>query len=324
MSIMLARPVTTSASIAVFFGVLWMASAEVAQDRADVAQDRPAGMAASKAELLAMTPLWKGERYADGRPKFPDHLLQRMKAVSIEDAWELLRKYGYHNQFEGGWKILHKDKPFVGRALTAAYLPSRPDLDEHILRIGKAEARIGRPNSWPIDMLQKGDVYVADGFGKVIDGTLMGDNLGTAIYARSGTGVVFHAGARDLEGLLRIDGFNAFVRDWDPSEIKGMVLTSINRPIRIGRAVVLPGDVILAKREGVLAIPVHLAEEVVVTGEIIAIKDEFGHLRLRERVYTPGQIDSPWTNEIKADFFRWYKARKNNPSIPLEEIEKHL
>ncbi|HMF13667.1 MAG TPA: hypothetical protein VKE94_15220, partial [Gemmataceae bacterium] len=139
MSGMLARSVTTSASIAVFFSVVWMASS-------DVAQDRPAAIiAASKAELLAMTPLWKGERYADGRPKFPDDLLQRMKAVSIEDAWELLRKYGYHNQFEGGWKILRKDKPLVGRALTAAYLPSRPDLDEHILRTGKAEARIGRP-----------------------------------------------------------------------------------------------------------------------------------------------------------------------------------
>jgi hypothetical protein len=103
-----------------------------------------------------------------------------------------------------------------------------------------------------------------------------------------------------------------------------MVLSSINRPIRIGRAVVMPGDVILAKREGVLAIPVHLAEEIVVTGEIIAIKDEFGHLRLREQVYTPGQIDSKWTEAIKADFFNWYKSRKNNPPIPLKEIERHL
>jgi regulator of RNase E activity RraA len=208
--------------------------------------------------------------------------------------------------------------------LTAAYLPSRPDLIEHVKRVGAAEGRIGRPNSWPIDVLQKGDVYIADGFGKVTDGTLMGDNLGTAIYAKSGNGVVFYAAARDRDGLLKITGFNAFVRDWDPSEIKGMVLSSINRPIRIGRAIVLPGDVVLAKRTGVITIPAHLAEEVVVSAEVMHLKDEFGHMRLREGVYTPGQIDTRWTEAIKADFYNWLKNRKNNPPIPLSVIEKYL
>ncbi len=288
------------------------------------AQERPSGIAASKGELLALTPKWKGDRYPDGRPKVPDALLDRMKAVTIDEAWEVLRDHGYDNQFEGGWKILHPDQPLVGRALTVAYLPSRPDLVEHITRLGKEEGRIGRPNSWPIDMLQKGDIYIADGFGKVIDGTLMGDNLGTAIFAKSGNGVVFHAAARDLDGLLKIKGFNAFVRDWDPSEIKGMVLSSINRPIHIGRAVVLPGDVVLAKRTGVIVIPAHLAEEVVVRAEVMHIKDEFGHQRLREGVYTPGQIDSRWTEAIKADFYQWLKNRKNNPPIPLSVIEKYL
>ena len=305
------------AALAALMG--WLATAAAA-----TAQDRPSVVAASKADVLAMTTQWKGERSSDGRPKVSDDLLKRMRAVSTEDAWEILRKHGYDNQFEGGWKMLNPDEAFVGRALTAAYLPSRPDLQDHITRAGQSEGRIGRPNSWPIDMLQKGDVYVADGFGKVIDGTLIGDNLGNAIFARTGTGVVFYAAARDLEGLRRIKGFNALVRDWDPSEIKGMVLSSINRPVRIGRAVVLPGDVVLARRIGVVFIPAPLAEEVVATGEIIAIKDEFGHMRLREGKYTPGQIDARWTDEIKADFFQWYKSRKNNPPIPLAEIEKHL
>jgi 4-hydroxy-4-methyl-2-oxoglutarate aldolase len=291
---------------------------------ADVMQDQPGGMAASRAELVALTPLWKGDRFADGRPRFPDALLERLKAVKIAHAWAVLRGHGFHYQFDGGWKMLHPEKSFVGRALTAAYLPSRPDLEEHVLRVGKAEKRIGRPNSWPIDMLQKGDVYVADGFGKVIDGTLIGDNLGVAIFTRTGNGVVFDAGARKREGLLQIEGFNALVRDWDPSEIKGVLLSSINRPIRIGRAIVLPGDVIMAKYEGMLAIPVHLAEEVVTTGEVLLIKDEFAHMRMREHRYTPGQIDSPWSQEMKADFFQWYKTRKNNPPTPLSVIEKLL
>ena len=288
------------------------------------APDRQSGIAASKADLLALTPLWRGERYPDGRPKAPAELLRRLKAISIEEAWDVLRQRGYDNQFASGWQMIHPDQPFVGRALTAAYLPGRPDLVDHVMRTGKAEARIGPSNSWPIDMLQQGDVYIADGCGKVADGTLIGDNLGNAIYAKTQTGVVFDAGARDLDGLKKIEGFNAFVRGWDPSFLKNMVLSSINRPIRIGVVTVLPGDVILARREGVIVIPPHLVEEVVVTAEIIALKDEFGHLRLRAGIYTPGQIDVPWTAPIKADFFQWLDSRPEKPPIPKSEIEKHL
>jgi regulator of RNase E activity RraA len=289
-----------------------------------MAQEPPGGIAASMAEQLAMTSAWTGERTSDGRPKVADDLLARMKSVKIEEAWDVLRQRGYENQFVGGWQMIHPDRPFVGRALTAAYLPSRPDLVERIMKAGKAEGRIGPSNSWPIDMLKRGDVYIADGFGKVADGTLIGDNLGNSIFAKTGTGEVFDAGARDLDGLKEIEGFNACVRGWDPSFLKNVVLSSINRPIRIGPVTVLPGDVILARREGVIIIPAQLAEEVVVTAEIVALKDEFGHLRLKEGVYTPGQIDVPWTAPIKADFFKWLQDRPNRPPIPIERIEKQL
>jgi 4-hydroxy-4-methyl-2-oxoglutarate aldolase len=124
--------------------------------------------------------------------------------------------------------------------------------------------------------------------------------------------------------LKQIEGFNAYVRGWDPSFMKNMILSAINRPIRIGGVTVLPGDVILAKNEGVVVIPAHLAEKVVVTSEIVALKDEFGHERLRSGVYTPGQIDVPWTDPIKADFFKWLEARPNKPPIPKEQIDKQL
>jgi regulator of RNase E activity RraA len=305
-------------------GALALALAQEPAAPVAAAAERPSGIAAAKADVLAMTGQWKGDRAPDGRPKVPADLLRRMKSVSIEQAWEVLRKHGYENQFVGGWQILRPDEPLVGRALTAAYLPGRPDLVERITQTGKREGRIGPSNSWPIDMLQLGDLYIADGFGKVVDGTLIGDNLGNAIYARSHTGVVFDAGARDIDGLKQIEGFNAFVRGWDPSFLRNSVLTSINRPIRIGTSTVLPGDVILARREGVIAIPPQLAEEVVITAEIIALKDEFGHARLREGVYTPGQIDVPWTEPIKADFFNWLRARPSRPPISDQEIAKQL
>ena len=279
---------------------------------------------ASPDRVSFYTAEWKGERYPDGRPLVPDDILKRMQRVSIEEAWGVLRDRGYHNKFAGDWKMIRDDVPVIGRALTVQYLPDSPELARRMLDRGHAEGRSGAMNSWPIDMLQKGDVYVADGFGKVAWGTLIGDNLGNSIFAKSGNGVVFDGSLRDLEGLSEIKGFNAFVRGWHPSYIQDMMLGGINIPIRIGEAVVLPGDVVLARREGVLFIPPHLAREVVETAEIVALRDAFGHQRLREGTYTPGQIDSRWTEAIQRDFYGWLEANIDRLPVPRARIKEIL
>ena len=274
--------------------------------------------------LIKYTSQWEGERYDDGRPKVPERLLERAKNISIEEAWGALRNEGYENQFEGGWKMIHEDVPIVGRALTAQYMPARPDMAEAIEQQGKEDDRIGSSNSWPIDELQMGDVYVADGYGKIVDGTLIGDNLGNSIYAKSGNGVIFDGSLRDLGGLEAIEGFNAFVRGWDPSFIKDMMLSGLNAPIRIGRATVLPGDVVLAKREGVIFIPAHLAEKVITNAEFVALRDQFGHQMLREGKYTPGQIDTRWTDEIKQNFLAWIDENPDKLPMTREELDEFL
>lgn len=275
-------------------------------------------------QLVFLTPLWTGERFEDGRPKVADDVLKRMKSVTIEEAWGVLRNEGYHNQFEGGWQPLHDDVPVVGRALTVQYMPNRPDVSDQIKKKGKEDGQIGNTNSWPIDMLVEGDVYVADGFGKIVDGTLIGDNLGNSIYAKSKTGVVFNASSRDMEGLSEIEGFNAFVRGWHPSFLTEVMLLSINSPIRMGAATVLPGDVVLAKKEGVVFIPAHLAEKVVVTSEVVRLRDLFGITRLKEGRYTPGQIDSKWSDAIEKDFSGWLKDHIDDLPVPREQIQELL
>ena len=278
----------------------------------------------SKEETIFLTPLWEGERFSDGRPKVADDILERMKSVSIEEAWGVLRNEGYHNQFEGGWKPLHDDVPIVGRALTAQYMPNRPDVADQIKKKGKADGRVGNTNSWPIDMLVNGDVYVADCFGKIVDGTLIGDNLGNAIFAKSKTGVVFNASSRDMEGLSKIEGFNAFVRDWHPSFLTEVMLLSLNTPIRIGAATVLPGDIVLAKKEGVIFIPAHLAEKIVVTSEVVRLRDLFGITRLKEGKYSPGQIDNKWSDDIERDFSKWLNDHIDELPVPKEQIQELL
>src|SRR6478752_762549 len=86
----------------------------------------------SREQIVFLTAEWKGERFPDGRPKVPDSIVSRMKQVSIEEAWEVLRTHNYANQFEGGWQMVHDDVPVVGRALTAHYLPARAELATRI------------------------------------------------------------------------------------------------------------------------------------------------------------------------------------------------
>ena len=278
----------------------------------------------SKEELIFLTSEWKGERFPDGRPKIPDDLVNRARNIGIEEAWNVLRNEGYNNQFERNWKTVNDDVKVVGRVLTAQFMPSRPDVEKNIKERGKQEGRVGNTNSWPIDMLTKGDVYVADCFGKIAQGTLIGDNLGNSIFAKSGNGVIFDGGARDLAGLKEIKGFNAFVRDFDPSYLEGVVLMGLNTPIRIGNAIVLPGDLVISEKEGVLFIPPQLAEKVIAISEFIALKDKFGHAMLKSGRYSPGQIDSQWTDKIKDDFMKWLDQNPNEVKISRAQLDEFM
>lgn len=276
--------------------------------------------------VKALTAEWKGERFPDGRPKVSDAILERLKNISIEEAWGVLRNKGFLNQYEGDWTIINPDEAMTGRVVTAQYIPLRPDLEKLVKEQGIAEDRAqkGGTNSWPIDILTTGDVYVADAYGKIADGTLIGDNLGNSIYAKSQRGVIFYGSVRDQEGISEIKGFNGWIKGSDPSYIQQMMLTTINAPIRVGRATVLPGDVVLAKKYGVIFIPAYLVEDLVLTSEVTALRDEFGHLRLREKKYLAGEIDSEWSEEIKKDFLNWLNNYPGKLPMSKEELDKYM
>jgi regulator of RNase E activity RraA len=275
----------------------------------------------SKEELLFLTSEWKGERFADGRPKIPDSLLVRAKYIMIDDAWTVLKNEGYINQFEGNWKSLN-DTAMTGRAVTAMYMPSRPDVEKNIKERGARQGRKGNTNSWPIDILTKGDLYVADAFGKISGGPIMGATLANSIYSKSGNGVVFDGSARDLQEIKNIKGFNAFVRDFHPSFTEEMVLMGLNTPIRIGKVMVLPGDLVIATSEGVLFVPAHMAEQVVSTAEFVIRKDQFGFEMVRSGKYSTGEIDSQWNDEIKTEFLKWLEKHPELGKMSRAELDK--
>ncbi len=275
--------------------------------------------------MIEYTPDWDGERFQDGRPRVPDDILERLKRVTITQAWGIVRGDGYSHQYEGGWQCTHPGQTLVGRAVTAVYMPRRPAMRTVMEEKGAKQGCVGDQISWPIDMLVSGDVYVADVYGKVDEGPIIGDNLATAIYANSGNGVVFDGSLRDLEGIEEMAEFTSFVRGWHPSYASPTImLLGVNTAIRIGQATVMPGDVVLGKREGVVFIPPHLAEKVVKTSELIRLRDLFGMQRLRESIYTPGQIDDRWTDGIEADFSRWLEDHLDELPVPRDAIQELL
>lgn len=282
----------------------------------------------TRAELLALTPEWKGARFADGRPKVSDTLLLRMKQVSVEEAWAVLKSAGYGYQVAETWQVLQPDSVLVGRAVTATFMPARPDVWKAIDSLGKQQGKRGQ-NTWPVDLLVKGDVYVADQFGAHRNGPTIGDNVGNAIFARSGNGIVYDGALRDIEGLKEIQGFTAFYSSYDPSyhnppgDLNTMI-TAINRPTRIRTVTVMPGDVVLGKLGVVVFVPPHLAEKVCTTSEIVRLRDMFGHQRLREGTYTAGQIDTRWTDAIEKDFSRWVNDHINELPVPKATIQQFL
>ena len=286
------------------------------------------GQQISKEELIFLTPEWKGERFEDGRPKVSDALLKRMKSVSVEEAWAVMKNEGYGYQIAEDWKLINPDSVLVGRAVTATFMPGRPDVWKAIDDRGKAQGKRGQ-NTWPVDILVKGDVYVADQFGADKDGPTIGDNVGNAIYAKTGNGIVYDGALRDVEGLMDIGGFTSYYTSYDasyhnPSGDLNTMLIGINQPTRIRTVTVMPGDVVLGKMGVVTFIPPHLAEKVVTTSEVVSLRDMFGHLRIKDGVYTAGQIDTRWADDIEKDFSKWLNEHIDDLPVSKEQIQEIL
>jgi regulator of RNase E activity RraA len=258
-------------------------------------------------QVIDLTPTWEGERSDDGRPLVAVDDLAALAEATAEHAWTILDRNGYPRQYVGGWTQSSPGRSFVGRAVTCSFVPARPDHHEAVVRDGRQHGfTVGeRQNTWVIESLTEGDCLVADIFGKVFNGTVVGDNLGTAVATRTGVGAVIDGGVRDLTGLRELEA-NFYFRDTDPSPIREVVLSSMNAAVMIGGATVLPGDVVLGTELGVTFIPPQLVAEIAEVSRRTNHRDRFGKQRLAERVYTTTEIDTgTWPDHIEADYQEW-------------------
>lgn len=279
----------------------------------------------TKEEMIKYTPLWKGERFPDGRPKVPDDIIDRMKYVSITEVWEEFRGPGgelsrvmssanrpydrpyktqYYSQYYGGFKQIDDKVTVCGRAYTIQFMPYRPDVNDAIQKQGDKDGR-GRQFSWGVDQLQKGDVYVANVCEGLHDISSVGDNVANTMFARSGNGGIIRGTVRDLEGILELEGFNLFVRDFRPQSISSAMVIGMNNPIQIGYVTVMPGDVVLGKREGVVFIPPHLALRIVEASERVRLNDKFAHIGVQQGRFTANEADGHFSDAMNKEFNQW-------------------
>lgn len=256
------------------------------------------------------------ERFADGRPKVPDALMERARGLSSEEIFSVLPRKGFGNQFEDGFEVLHPGTKLVGRAFTVQFMPLRPDI-ESAMEARATTAGTGRlSNQLAIDMLQPGDVLVVDLFGKREEGTIVGDNLFYYVMkATNSGGLVVDGAIRDLEGIAQM-GMPAYFRHAHPTAIGNVMLTGINIPVRIGNVTVMPGDLVVGDREGVYFIPPALVSEVLDNADRIHIHDEWTRKKFDEGKYKSSEIyGSPKDPALKKEYDEYLKKR-------LEEIRR--
>ena len=286
----------------------------------------------NREDIIALTPKWTGERLPDGRPKVPDKYLDALYGMTLEELWKPIFVQGYEHQFIA-MKSLHPEFKedgslnckLVGRAMTAAYVPTRTDYYEATCDIAAAQGYSGTPNQWVIDQLSSRDVLVVDMFDKIYKGTFVGGNLTTAIKSKTGTGgAVIWGGIRDVEQMQQVEGVQVYYRGIDPTPIRDFAMLGLNTPVRLGTgrdaAICLPGDVVFGCGGGVLFIPPHLVKGVVEGGRKTQVKYLFGFRMISENRFTTAQIDkNTWTEEMLDLLLKF--IQENPEGEPYRDID---
>ena len=291
-------------SIKAGFGFLILAAGSLAPAHGQVFR-------LSREQLIHYTSKSPYDRFADGRPKVDDKMLERVKGLSLEEAWNILLSKGYRHQFAGwDFQVLHPGKKLVGRAVTAQYLPVRPDLFDVVEADAKERGMPSGQNQKVIDLLEVNDVPVIDLMGATPGHNFGGDNLQAAIYGRTHTGAVIDGTIRDIEGISEMPTQIFFKRS-HPAAVADVEVVGINIPVKVGEAVVMPGDVVLGNDEGVIFIPPHLVKEIVEKADLVHIHDEWTKEKFLTGKYKASELygGPPLTPELQREYDAYVKKR---------------
>ena len=183
--------------------------------------------------------------------------------VSTASACQLLIKLGWRNAHMLGLRPLQPlglGHRLVGRARTCRYLMRRGPEGEPDPAARRRSAEIVL-----IESIEPGDLFCVDALGVTTAG-IIGDILSARLKARGAVAAAIHGAVRDAPFIAEV-GLPVFAATTHPSHSgRDLVAVDFDRPIDMAGAQVLPGDIILADDEGLLAMPLDLAEYVAAHG----------------------------------------------------------
>lgn len=262
----------------------------------------------SRDEMVRFTSQNPYERFPDGRPKVPDNLLEQLKDASSEEF--IGAGSGGSRHYADGFQVLSPGKKLIGRAFTLQLMPIRSEVADVQQADWKAKGNdLPLRHQTAIDMLQPGDVFVVDAGGDIDAGGIIGDNLAYYIWKKTGAGFVIDGAIRDLEAVAPI-GMPGYFRAAVPPAIRGLMVTGINVPVRIGKVTVMPGDVVVGDREGVNFIPPHQVQRFIDSARIVRIHDEWTKKKFDEGKYKSSDIyGRPRDPELIKEYEEYLKQK---------------
>jgi 4-hydroxy-4-methyl-2-oxoglutarate aldolase len=294
----------------VFVSLLFLPALAGAQAAATASAPVPVNRAARDTWTPVMEVL-KAER-----SPVTDAQLQRLRELPLEAVWGSLQGKGYRLVFEGNFQLTQPSPKVVGRAVTMRYLPVRPDLMKAVQALATEGDWDYQYNVRAGEDLRPGDVVVVELGGMVDRATFLGDVTGLGMAAAGAVGVVVDGGIRDLSEFIPMKELPIWYRGAHASAMADQVGAQWNGPVRIGSITVLPGDVIVADAEGVLAFPPQLAAEVIKDAENTVYTENFKREMMRTRKYRSRDIYPKLSPELEAKFEEWKKTHAVEGVVP--------
>lgn len=183
--------------------------------------------------------------------------------VSTASACQMLVQQGWRNTYMQGLLPLESlglGTRLVGRARTCRYLMRRGPEGQHDPAKRRTSAEIVL-----IESIEPGDVFCVDALGVPTAG-IIGDILATRLMYRGALAAVINGAVRDTPYLKSV-GLPVFTGYAHPSASgRDVVAVDYDVPCNMAGVYLIPGDIILADDEGVLAMPLDLAEYVAAHG----------------------------------------------------------
>lgn len=182
-------------------------------------------------------------------------LFGKLMTVGLEAAWSAVTQEGFPQCFINELTPLHMDRRLVGRARTVRYLPNRKDLREKIYAAGP------QLNYRSAEEAEPGDVLVFDAGGER-HSTVSGAMVTTRFLVRGGAGILVDGCMRDVPDLASMPG-SFYLRCGHASSVSPLMMSADYQvPVRIGGVTIMPGDLLVGERHGVLVIPASIVDKV--------------------------------------------------------------